>query len=61
MDTPPIRPLLASDDPEQRRLATAIGADQPHPLTPVEDEGDRVQNAGIAVEFSDIANLKHGF
>jgi hypothetical protein len=50
----------ADDNPEQRGLAAAIGADQASAFAAVQVEIDAIQDFDVGIPFGDVANVQHG-
>jgi len=58
-DSASIRLVHAGDAAEQRRLAAAVGADQPDPLALPDDEADTIKDSRRAITLTKIPYLKH--
>ena len=55
-----IREFSAGQDPEQRRLADPVRADNPHPLAGGDAQRDVVEDDGTTERYGDRASREHG-
>jgi hypothetical protein len=57
---PAVRRFAPRHDPQQRRFARAVGADEPDPASGVDAEVDAVQHGPVAVSPTDPSSIQQG-